>query len=173
MNRLFTNALSALSLVAIISPSFALDNVTSKTHSTRIDQLNHIREGQKINHNRQVAIDKIAIVSPSVAQDSQTSKTNITKIDYINNQLVALKSNPVTTKQTAPFNLVRIGYQGFLEAQGIPSGGAFLRSINHGDITAKILVQSGIDNGRLSPQTLNDQGYLYAVQTQLNGLNRN
>ena len=173
MNRLFTTALSALSLVAIVSPSFALDNVNSKTHSTRIDQLNHIREGQKINHNRQVAIDKIAIVSPSSTQNSQTSKTNTTKIDHINNQSVALKNNPITTKQTTPFNLVRIGYQGFLSRQGIPSGGAFLNSIDRGDITAKSLVKSGIDNGRLSPQTLNDQGYLYAVETQLETLNRN
>ena len=124
MNRLFTTALSALSLVAIISPSFAVE-----------------------------------------------FKPNNSKIDHLNHQLVAVKSNSNTTRQTTPVNLVQIGYQGFLEGQGIPSGGAFLNAVRRGDITAKILVQSGVDNGRLSAQILNDQGYLNAVETFLDSIN--
>ena len=125
MNRLFTTALSALSVLAIVSPSFAAD-----------------------------------------------FRPNTTRIDHLNHKLMAFKNDSVTTKQTSPANLVGIGYQGFLEGQGIPSGGAFLNSVNRGDITPETLVQSGIDNGRLSPETLNNQGYLNAVQTQLDSLNR-
>ena len=124
MNRLFTTALSALSVLAIVSPSFAAD-----------------------------------------------FRPNTTRIDHLNHKLMAFKNHSVTTKQTSPVNLVQIAYQGFLEAQGIPSGGAFENSVNRGNITAKTLVQSGIDNGRLSPQTLNDLAYLNAVQNQLDTLN--
>ena len=126
MNRLFTNALSVLSLVAIVSPSFAQDIVALKTQST--------------------------------------------KIDYLNQKVVAMKQTPTQINQISPVNLVKIAYQGFLENQGVPSSAAFIHSVNRGTITAETLVQSAIDKGRLSPQTLNNEGYLNVVQRELNSL---
>ena len=97
----------------------------------------------------------IANVSPSFASD-----------------VVALKNNSTQYHQIAPVNLVQIGYQGFLKEQGISSGGKFLADTNRGKITAETLVQSAIDKGRLSPQTLNDEGYLNIVQSELDSLNQ-
>ena len=97
----------------------------------------------------------IANVSPSWAQE-----------------IVSLKNNSIKTNQVTPVNLVKIGYQGFLKEQGISSGGKFLADANRGKITAEILVQSAIDKGRLSPQTLNNQAYLNIVQSELDSLNQ-
>ena len=146
MNRLFSIALSTLSVVAVVSPSFAQDIVALKNSSTKFDRLNEIRTQQKIDHNAQTARDQ---------------------------QVVALKNVSTQGSGISPVNLVQISYQGFLESQGIPSGSAFIVSVNRGDITAETLVQSAIDKGRLSPQTLNDEGYLNVVQYQLDFLDVN
>ena len=146
MNRLFSIALSTLSIVAVVSPSFAQDIVALKANSTKFDRLNEIRTQQKIDHNSQTARDQ---------------------------QVVALKNGDAKGNGLSPVNLVQISYQGFLESQGIPSGSAFIVSVNRGDITAETLIQSAIDKGRLSPQTLNDEGYLNVVQYQLDFLDVN
>ena len=140
MNRLFSIALSTLSVVAVVSPSFAQDIVASKTHSTKFDRLNETRTSQNINHNAQTPKDK---------------------------EVVALKKDSNKENQLAPVTLVNIAFQGFLEDQGIKSGSAFLYSVTIGDVTAEKLVQSAIDKGRLSPETINDEGYINIVQDQL------
>lgn len=127
MNRLFTTALSTLSLIAIASPTFAVDVVGN---TTRVQDLNN-----------QIAMQKSSLTSTT------------------------------TINQISPVNLVQISYQGFLENQGIPSGGKFVFSVNQGKIDAQTLVKSGIAKGRLSPQTLTDNGYLNTVQTELDSLN--
>ena len=53
-------------------------------------------------------------------------------------------------------DLVFLAYQGYLKEQGIPSNGAFVNSVRQGDISAKDLVQSAIQLGRLSPNTINN-----------------
>ena len=140
MNRLFSIALSTLSVVAVVSPSFAQDIVALKNSSTKFDRLNEIRTQQKIDHNAQTARDK---------------------------EVVALKNDSNQGNQLSPVNLVHIAFQGFLEDQGIKSGSAFLYSVTIGDVTAETLVQSAIDKGRLSPETINDEGYINIVQDQL------
>jgi hypothetical protein len=109
----------------------------------------------------------VAIVSPSFAQEIAMLKHQSTKIDYLNQERIALKNISHSMNQTSPVNLVGIAYQGFLSQQGIPSGGQFIYGIKRGNITAEVLVQSGIDNGRLSSDTLNDKNYLNAVKTAL------
>ena len=113
------------------------------------------------------ALSLVAIVSPGFAQDIAMLKQYPTKIEKINQERTALQNIPNTMNQTSPVNLVGIGYQGFLREQGIPSGGRFIDGIKSGKITAEVLVQSGIDNGRLSLDTLNDQNYLSAVKSAL------
>jgi hypothetical protein len=75
--------------------------------------------------------------------------------------------------EVSPFNLVYHGYQGYFSDMGIPSNGAFLTAIHSGKVQARDLVKVAIDKGRLSPDTINDRGYLNAVQSQLNNLDRN
>ena len=85
MNRLFTTALSALSLVAIVSPSFAQDIVAIKNRSTKIDYLNQVRLEHKINHNNQVNITKdkeVVVMKDTSSQGVHTPAS--TKIEYLN-----------------------------------------------------------------------------------------
>jgi hypothetical protein len=76
--------------------------------------------------------------------------------------------HPITEVQ--PFNLVYLGYQGFFQDRGIPSNGAFLSAIRSGRVNGTKLVQIAIERGRLAPETINDRGYLSAVDDQLEAL---
>ncbi len=88
------------------------------------------------------------------------------------NELVAMKNRSSVIQEITPVNLVQLGYQGYFKNQGIPSGGRFTAEANSGDIDAKTLVKSAIAIGRLSPDTINDQGYLNIVEIQLQGLDK-
>jgi hypothetical protein len=82
----------------------------------------------------------------------------------------ALKAETVANEATyrvEPFTLVYLGYQGYFEKEGIPSNGAFLTGVETGKITPMVLVQSAIDHGRLTSETLSDREYLNNVATQL------
>ena len=72
--------------------------------------------------------------------------------------------------EVLPFNLVQHGYQGYFAAQGIPSNAAFLTAVRSGKVSAQDLVQGAIERGRLSTDTLDNQGYLRAVEYQLRSL---
>ncbi|MBD0263443.1 MAG: hypothetical protein ICV78_12185, partial [Tolypothrix sp. Co-bin9] len=72
--------------------------------------------------------------------------------------------------QLQPFNLVYLAYQGYFEAQGIPSNSALIMAHQNGHLSAKTLVQSAVQANRLSPQVLTDKDYLNAVEVQLNGI---
>ncbi|GFE71519.1 hypothetical protein [Chroococcus sp. FPU101] len=89
-------------------------------------------------------------------------------------EMTAYKQKMSTTiTEVLPFNLVYLGYQGYFTNQGIPSNGAFVAGIHSGRVDAMKLVQVAIERGRLSPETINDQGYLNAVETQLQNFNEN
>jgi hypothetical protein len=75
------------------------------------------------------------------------------------------RSNQV--KNTRPFNLVRLGYQGYFQDDGIPSNGAFHAAIRHRRVTATKLIESAIKKDKLSPDALNNQDYVDAVEAQL------
>jgi hypothetical protein len=66
-----------------------------------------------------------------------------------------------------PFHLVRLGYQGYFQDRGIPSYSAFQAAIQNRRVTATKLIESAIEKGRLSPDALNDQDYIDAVEVQL------
>jgi hypothetical protein len=72
--------------------------------------------------------------------------------------------------QITPFNLAEQAYRGYFKDQGIPSYDRLSVSYNEGKVTALDLVKSAIQANRLSPQTLNDRGYLNAVDDQLRSL---
>lgn len=66
-----------------------------------------------------------------------------------------------------PFNLVFLAYQGFFEEEGIPMAGGLIDRYESGGVTAQDLVQVAINMNRLSPDKLNDDGYLRSVDYQL------
>jgi hypothetical protein len=77
---------------------------------------------------------------------------------------------PSFNSQVTPFNLVGLAYQGFLKDQGIPSGGVLLNLYQNREITGKELVEGAVKANRLSPEVLNDSGYIAAVDNQLDWL---
>jgi len=74
------------------------------------------------------------------------------------------------SKSIDPFRLVYRAYEGSFRAQGIPGGGALLDRIALKRITAEDLVQSAIEQGRLSSDALDDRAYINAVEFQMRGL---
>lgn len=69
-----------------------------------------------------------------------------------------------------PFNLVFLAYQGFFESEGIPKFDGLINGYQGGEIKPEDLVKVGISMRRLSPDTLNNRGYLRAVNRQLESL---
>jgi hypothetical protein len=76
-------------------------------------------------------------------------------------------TNQVKANQVNPFNLAYLAYQGYLEDQGIPSAGALIDAIAVGTVTAQDLMQAAVKANRLPEKTLNDQGYRFALENQL------
>jgi hypothetical protein len=72
--------------------------------------------------------------------------------------------------EVTPFNLVFLAYQGFLESEDIPMAGGLVSWYRSGRITAEDLVQAAINMNRLSPEAINDNRYIRAVDNQLSSL---
>jgi hypothetical protein len=77
-----------------------------------------------------------------------------------------------STSEVSPFNLVFLAYQGYLENQGIPSAGTLIYESRRGGIDGKALVTAAVADGRLSPNVLDDDSYVSAVNAQLRALRR-
>lgn len=75
--------------------------------------------------------------------------------------------NPNQVANTRPFNLVRLGYQGYFQDSGIPAYQAFRTAIKYQRVTATNLIESAMKKGRLPLDTLNNQGYVNSVKAQL------
>lgn len=86
--------------------------------------------------------------------------------------VINLNSNSNRNYQTAtndlgPTHLVGLAYQGSFKNQGIPSHGGLVRSVISGKVNAETLVTAAIADGRISPDTLSDKGYLDLVNLRL------
>ena len=77
-----------------------------------------------------------------------------------------------TIEPIPPVTLVQLGYQGYFKDQDIPSNQAFRFGVKTGKVDAQKLVQSAIDKGRLSRESLNDPEYLSKVELELERQNR-
>lgn len=75
-----------------------------------------------------------------------------------------------TTYQTQPLNLVSLANQGYFKVQGIPAGNALVSAIRSGKVTAESLIQAGIAEGRISPDTIDDLNYIRNVNYGLEDL---
>ncbi|NJL82008.1 MAG: hypothetical protein HC890_01680 [Chloroflexaceae bacterium] len=96
-------------------------------------------------------------VFPVLARDFNSANAPVRQTNSIN---------------VTPFNLVHLGYQGYFEEQGIPSGGVFLSAVRQEAIAPRELVASAIRTGRLSPDYLNNEAYLEDVAAILLTLRR-
>lgn len=88
------------------------------------------------------------------------------------NQTVQNNTSSNTYRNLTPFHLVSLGYQGYLKNQGIPSYGAFISEYDkYQSSYSKYLVKAGIEARLLSPDTIMNQAYIHAVESQLLALN--
>ena len=97
-------------------------------------------------------------ISPAVRAETMTTNTTQTSSDSSNARVIT------------PFNLVSLAYRGAFEDQGIPSYGTFLTAYRFRALSGKDIVQGAIAAKRLSPQVLSDQGYMNAVDAQIENL---
>ncbi|OKH27771.1 hypothetical protein [Chroogloeocystis siderophila] len=78
-----------------------------------------------------------------------------------------IRSNRI---QLTPFTLVSLAYQGHYRSQGIRGYSGMFADSNDGRISAKKLVQAAVNAGELPAQTLNDRGFINAVDANLDAL---
>ena len=97
--------------------------------------------------------------TPPVLANKTAANSNVTQNQVVNN--------------ITPFNLVSLAYQGQFKNQGVSGYHSLLDAVRFGEVDGKDLVKHGIDSGRLSPETINNSGYIQAVELQLQGLSRN
>jgi hypothetical protein len=102
------------------------------------------------------------LISPVLANTAQAQ----TPITY-NSSVV---TNSAKASQINPFNLAFMAERGYLQNVGIKSGNALLKAHQSGILTAKDIVQSAVKAKLLPEQTRSDQGYLNALETQLQAL---
>ncbi|NJM89496.1 MAG: hypothetical protein HC847_22400 [Hydrococcus sp. RU_2_2] len=112
------------------------------------------------------SLDNLLTLLPSIAALILASEVAIGQSPRyaIANPNINLRNQ---VENTRPFNLVHLGYQGYFQDDGIPSNGAFRTAIKHRLVTAETLIESAIKKGRLSPDALNNQDYVDAVEVQL------
>ena len=84
--------------------------------------------------------------------------------------LSLVTTTKVEASQLTPFNLVHLARQGYFKEHNIPSYGHLHSAVRAGQIKAEDVVGAAIAKQRLSPETLEDRGYLRTVKLQLNRL---
>jgi len=73
-------------------------------------------------------------------------------------------------RKLTPFTLVSLAYQGHYRRQGIRGYSGMFADSNDGRISAKKLVQVAVNAGELPTETLSDQGFINAVEANLDAL---
>jgi hypothetical protein len=84
--------------------------------------------------------------------------------------LVVAIASPLSvnaTSQTTPSNLANLARNGYFLEQGIPSHSALDTAITRGQVNAENLIEAAIEENKVTPQTLNDQGYINSVEMKL------
>lgn len=100
-----------------------------------------------------------ATAAPPVMANKTAANSNVVQSQVQNN--------------ITPFNLVSLAYQGEFKNQGVGGYNSLLTAIRFGEVSGNDLVKHGIDTGRLSSETINDNSYINAVDYQLQELSRN
>ena len=101
--------------------------------------------------------------------DDQETRTEQTLEEYQSTDSGSNESM-YDVRRTEAFNLVSSAYRGQYESQGIEGYAVMVSNYNSGELTAEKLIQAAIDAGELSPKALEDEGYVNAVELQLDTL---
>jgi hypothetical protein len=76
----------------------------------------------------------------------------------------SMKALADNTTPNEIFNLARNGY---FREEGIPSHSGLIIAYRFGDVTAQDLINAAIEQNRLSPETLEDEGFIRALDQYL------
>ena len=76
----------------------------------------------------------------------------------------------VEASEITPFSLVQLARKGYFIEHNIPSYGNLNSAIRSRQVRAEDVVKAAIAEGRLSPKTLEDKGYLRIIDIKLNRL---
>ncbi|WP_242044396.1 hypothetical protein [Leptolyngbya sp. FACHB-1624] len=76
-----------------------------------------------------------------------------------------------TTVRLSPADLAHFAYRGYFKSQSINGYGSLIQDHNTGKVSAKDIVQAAVNTHHLPASTLDDRGYLNAVDNQLRDLN--
>jgi hypothetical protein len=88
--------------------------------------------------------------------------------------LTASLSRTAFASETTPNDIFNLARNGYFEAEGIPSHGSLIHAYRFGSVTAQDLVNAAIAQNRLSPETLEDEHFIRAInQYLLDNANRN
>ena len=111
-----------------------------------------------------------AMVAPALKAEvvAETTPVNVSQT-----QTTDVPSKIAARMAVTPFNLVFLAFQGFFEAQGIPSSMDFVSAYRNKQVSASDLIKIAVSMNRLPQSTLTDRGYLNAVESQLKGLASN
>lgn len=83
---------------------------------------------------------------------------------------VSVAATNLGAQEIKPFNLVHRAYSGHFSDNGIPGFNRLKTAYRSGQLDAEDLMQAAIEQGRLSPDRLEDRGYVNAVAFQLRQL---
>ena len=95
-----------------------------------------------------------------------------TPVQYQGESAAPIEQGQNLSYQTTPFDLSELAYRGYFKAQGIPAYVTLRENFRAGLITAKDVVQAGVEAHKISADTLNNQEYIHAVKSELRNLAR-
>lgn len=144
MKRLIFTSLSILLLSAMVAPG--------------------AKAGTRIENQLHPSLSTTVLTTPTLAPQGTLSSPS----PRIGQQLSMRQVAPSRTAASlSPVDLVFLAYQGYFQANGIPSNGQLLTAYSQSSVQAKDLVRAGIQTQRLSEETAGDVAYLNAVKNAL------
>ena len=161
MNKLTISSLLVL-LSAVVAVPDAIAQMSEDNNDTRIEKYEDLTETQP-DMTSQSDMEESTELEDMGGADTRTEEMlNEAQSDDI--------STSYDVRRTEAFNLVSSAYRGDFEEQGVNSYATLVSNYEAGELTAEDLIQAAIDSGELSPNALEDESYVEAVDSQLNAL---
>jgi hypothetical protein len=167
MNHLKFSSSSILLLSLFTAPA-AFAGMENSPPDNRIEQVQQRSQNQTESVDR---MDKKELNSENDPENADT-RTEETQEKYRSQEINSDETNNYNVRRTEAFNLVSSAYRGKFEEQGISGYGVLITNYQDGKLTAEDLIEAAIKAGELSPQALEDEDYINAVELQLDNLSK-
>lgn len=161
------NKLTISGLLVLFSAIFAVPNaiaqMNEEPNDTRIEKYEDLTEAEGSMTSES---DMEAEAMDTEGAEGSSTRAEEKLEEYQSEDL----SSNYDVRRTEAFNLVSSAYRGDFEEQGIESYAALINNYEAGELTAEDLINAAIDSGELSPNAIEDDSYIEAVETQLDAL---